>query len=903
MNRIFILLLFVLFSMGNAFSTGFTENTGQISSAEVLFSKSEGSFQLFLRQTGFTYQFVSVPSDNAEWYKETMRQGGLPTFDLDVYTHRVDVDFLDANPAPNIVSEKALDRRVYHSRSSVSPLRTYEQVTYKDLYPGIDLVFYEDNGRLKYDFIVHPGADPSNIALSISHHDGVAINKDGALVIETSLGQIKEQTPISFQNDKPIKTAFELEGDVLKFSLGRYRKQETLRIDPSVIWSTYVGGNVLEIPIYATHDFYGNLYTSGTTFSTDLATTGAHQTTLSASSDAYLIKYSDDGQLIWATYYGGNEATTGTGCAVDSFGNVYLTGETRATSGIATTSAHQTTLGGVGIGQGDAFLVKFDSTGARLWATYFGGADDDAATHCEVDHQNNVYITGRTNSSGTFISGGHQTGRGGDFDAFLAKFNESGAHQWSTYYGGGLLDYGHGIATNTLGDVFLSGTTASTDSISTLGVHQYAPSGGITDAFLVRFNSNGLRIWGTYFGGNSEEIGLQCAADDSGSVYMVGGTSSADDISTTNAHQEIRHGLASNNFDGFLAKFNPQGDQVWGTYYGGAFNDEIIDVFVAQSGQIFVAGYTNSPNNHPTFSVDENIATAGSHLTTFQGGIDGFIAEFSPQGQRQWGSYFGGAETDFAVVCMSNALGEVFVGGQTNSPFGIASPNAQQTLLSAVSQGFLAKIETCNTVSRPNIQSCDPVSSPSGDSIYEFSGTYYDTLINRFGCDSIIVTTLVITEVNTGVRVRDIFLEAAQSPGTNVSYEWLDCENNFAPIGSVDTRRFFPGGDGNFAVAVTVDGCTDTSACVSFRYIGTESFTEEARFKVYPNPSNGMITMETAANGYFTIVDMMGQEIKRENLNQSPMTINLKTLSAGMYVVTFVNNESGERIQTRLLIQ
>lgn len=154
--------------------------------------------------------------------------------------------------------------------------------------------------------------------------------------------------------------------NVVGFALGRYQNDESLTIDPSVLWSTYVGGNTLEFPIYTAQDAWGNLYTSGTTFSTDLATPGAHQTTLSASSDAYLAKYTEDGQLIWATYYGGNAATNGTGCAVDSAGNVFLTGETRSTNNIATSGAYQTAFAGAGSSQGDAFLVKFDSTGSRL---------------------------------------------------------------------------------------------------------------------------------------------------------------------------------------------------------------------------------------------------------------------------------------------------------------------------------------------------------------------------------------------------------------------------------------------------------------------------------------------------------------------------------------------------------
>ncbi len=898
--------LFLLFSFQLKANDAFVKNNGQIRNASALFVKDDGAFQFFLRQGGFSYQFRSLEQYDEETMLRRIRSKGLNDLNLIIKTHRVDVDLVGANPNPVIAASRPTSSNKRHSRAGGDWLEAHQRVVYKDVYDGIDLVFDVVDGQVKYDFIVSPGANPNQIQLAVSHHDALRINDHGDLVVGTTLGEVSEQSPVSFQGDRRIQTRFELKGNTVRFKLGRYDKNKALRIDPSVLWSTYVGGNTLEFPVYTAQDAWGNLYTSGTTFSTDLATPGAHQTSLSAASDAYLAKYSESGQLIWATYYGGNAATNGTGCAVDSAGSVYLTGETRSTNDIATPGAHQTTFAGAGSSQGDAFLVKFDSTGSRLWGTYFGGAEDDAATFCTVDVDGDVYISGQTTSPTGLVSNGHQLSLGGNFDAFLAKFSASGTHQWSTYYGGGALDIGNGISTNPQGDVFLSGTTASTDSISTAGVHQASPIGGITSAFLVKFNSSGSRIWGTYYGGNGEELGWNCAADNNGNVYLVGGTSSNDDISSVNAHQEIKHGVGSTNYDGFIAKLDAQGDLVWGTFYGGIFNDEILDVHVGQDSNVYISGYTNSTNNHPTFSVDENIATSGSHLVDVQGGLDGFVAVFTPQGQREWGSYFGGPNNDVAQACVTfNNSGEVYIGGQTNSPSGIASMNAFKSSLTATNQGFLAKFDACNTVARPVFGGCDAVLSPSGDSLYDASGVYYDTLTNRFGCDSIIITTLELTDINTGIRVSDIFMESREPDGSNVSYDWLDCNNNLASIGGIITRRFFPSGDGVFAVEVTVDGCVDTSACTSFRYLTNEAFDDQNKpLKVYPNPTNRHVQIESMATGHIALVSALGQEVMRASVMEGEQaSFDLGRFASGAYTLVFVNEQTGERVHVRLLIQ
>ena len=214
----------------------------------------------------------------------------------------------------------------------------------------------------------------------------------------------------------------------------------------------------------------------------------------------------------------GNEY--GNSCATDASGNIYLSGCTSSTSGMATTGAHLATFGG---GDWDAFLVKFNSSGVRQWGTYYGGTAGEAAYHCATDASGNVYLTGEAKSTtGVATTGAHQTQYGGLEDAFLVKFNSSGVRQWGTYYGGSGNDYGHSCATDASGNVYLAGDARnSTTGIATTGAHQ-TTRGGVRDAFLVKFNSSGVRQWGTYYGGTGDDNGRSCATDTSGNIYSQG---------------------------------------------------------------------------------------------------------------------------------------------------------------------------------------------------------------------------------------------------------------------------------------------------------------------------------------------------------------------------------------------
>jgi hypothetical protein len=211
-------------------------------------------------------------------------------------------------------------------------------------------------------------------------------------------------------------------------------------------------------------------------------------------------------------------------CVVDASGNVYLAGSTNGSTNAIAAGGHQNTYGG-------AFLVKFNATGIRLWATYYGGSGNDGAHSCAVDGSGNVYLAGSTVMATSIAAGGHQNTFGGnafiDSDAFLVKFNSVGVRQWATYYGGSAFDTGFSCVTDGTGNVYLAGFTESTTAIA-FGGYQNT-YGGYTDAFLVKFNNIGIRQWGTYYGGSAYSLGYSCAVDSSGNVYLAGYTSSSND--------------------------------------------------------------------------------------------------------------------------------------------------------------------------------------------------------------------------------------------------------------------------------------------------------------------------------------------------------------------------------------
>ncbi|HRP59254.1 MAG TPA: hypothetical protein PK833_03065, partial [Vicingus sp.] len=374
----------------------FTENKGQVRDQnwqprqDILFSGNAGGLIYHLKADGLHYQLNKIESwKEADFSGKRVGKQMMPD---QVSSYRVDVNWIGANKNSQIIKAQELAGydNFYNVPEGVEPalfVKSYQSITYKNIYEGIDLHFYEgEHGGIEYDFIVQPGADYKKIQLEINGGE-LAVTSQNELVIKTPFGDIIEGSLRVFQNDKEITSNWVVSDNRIAFEMENYNPLLSMRIDPPVrLWGTYYGGtgpaSTAEGKDKAnscTIDVNNNLLICGFTASnTMIATTGSYQTSSSGSDgsyDAFLVKFNSDGVREWGTYYGGTEHDYFFSVATDDDNNILTAGATNSWGSISTVNSHQETLGG---SPTDGMIVKFDENGFRIWGTYFGGDDEDA---------------------------------------------------------------------------------------------------------------------------------------------------------------------------------------------------------------------------------------------------------------------------------------------------------------------------------------------------------------------------------------------------------------------------------------------------------------------------------------------------------------------------------------------
>lgn len=392
------------------------------------------------------------------------------------------------------------------------------------------------------------------------------------------------------------------------------------------LWITYYGGISVDSERRlggAAVDGEGNIYITGSTTSASgfPVTPGAFQTTFGGGDyDVYLGKLDKNGIRLWATYYGGNSRDVGYGITTDSEGNVIISGETESPTTFPISSgAFQSTFAG---GHSDGFLAKFSGSGQRLWSTFVGGNSWywELAWGVVTDRDDNIIVTGMTMGGTTFpvTPGTYQsTHGGGTFDAFIVKFNKAGGRIWGTYYGGYDTDAGYNAVIDSENNIILSGSTRSPNFSTSPGAYQSAyGGGGYYDAFIVKFNENGQRLWGTLYGGSQSDESPCIAIDKHDNIFAVGITSSTNFPVTTDAHQSTYQG---GSYDAMIIEMSSQGQRLWASYLGGSDLDYAAAASIDAKGNLLVAGYTASTN----FPV-----TSGAFQDQLAGGQDAFITKF-----------------------------------------------------------------------------------------------------------------------------------------------------------------------------------------------------------------------------------------------------------------------------------
>ena len=394
----------------------------------------------------------------------------------------------------------------------------------------------------------------------------------------------------------------------------------------SLLWATYFGGSGFEngnaygsvIPDNGgglALDANGNAFITGFTTSTSgIASTGAYQSASGGSYDIFVAKFGNTGARQWSTFLGGSGIDMGYGIATDPSGNAFVTGRTQSASGIATTGAYQTSLTA---GSFDVFVSKFNTSGALVWSTYYGGSGEDIGKDISTDPSGNIVFAGYTASTtGISTSGAYQASiGGGSYDAFVAKLNSSGSGLvWATYFGGALADYAQGSATDAAGNVYITGYTLSTSGVATTGAYQ-TTLGGTTDGYIAKFNSAGVIQWATYFGGALYDLGRCMTTDAGGNVLVTGYTASTSGVATTGAYKTTYGG---GTYDAFICKFSSTGAIRWSTYFGGSLIEYGLGITTDLSGNIFICGESTSTSG---------VTTTGAYQTANAGDFDTYIGK------------------------------------------------------------------------------------------------------------------------------------------------------------------------------------------------------------------------------------------------------------------------------------
>lgn len=662
---------------------GYLENKGQIIDQDkhlrkdILFKASERGGDFYIRNNGVSYVLYKFESDQNKSgrFVENREESISGT----IKGHRVDIEFVGAQLPQQVEKQKenAYFENYYspHCSDGIVEVKSFGKVALKEIYPGIEAVHYFNGKYLEYDLILKPGVNPDVIRMKIKGAQRWKINKEGDLVIKTPLGDIVEKAPIVFQGEQQIEAHYKIESGLVTFELGEYNRNKELRIDPIREWATYYGGSAADLGGDLAADTADNVFMHTGTVSINFpVSTGAFQTTYNTSTDACVVKFSDTGNRLWATYYGGSDTEWANGkVATDLNGNVAISGTTNSSNFPVSAGAYQATLSGLQ----SAYVVKFSPTGQRIWGSYCGSPGTEWGEAITMDGNGNVFISGRTDNTLFPVSNGaFQPNLAGNFDAYLVKFSGAGNYLWGTFYGGGGDDEGRGITTDATGSVYLCGKTKSSNLPVTPGTFQPATGGG-QDGFLIKFSSVGVRIWATYFGGSSLDWGESVDADINGNIYMTGSTTSGNLATTPNAFQSNFAGGQ----DAYLSKFSSTGNLVWSTFYGGSSNEWGNGV-VATGGKVFIHGITYSIN----FPI-----TPSAFQSTNAGGVsDTYLTEFTEDGSRLWASYYGGTGYDLGLG-IAGGTRSVYIHGITHSVNFPVSQGAYQTTNAGDRDTYIAK--------------------------------------------------------------------------------------------------------------------------------------------------------------------------------------------------------------------
>ncbi|MDP2175965.1 MAG: SBBP repeat-containing protein [Bacteroidota bacterium] len=653
-------------------------------------------------------------------------------------------------------------------------------------------------------------------------------------------------------------------------------------------WAKQQGGQRYDRGHSVAIDNYGNVYTTGVfSFYADF-NPGKDTNYLfsNGEADIFISKLDAMGNFVWVKQIGGTGWEEGNSIVVDILGSVYITG---SFSGTVDFDPSEDTTFLTSHGMTDIFVLKLDASGNYLWAKRFGGLENDIGTSITLDATGNIYTTGIFRGSVDFDPGLSvvEYNSIGDYDIFISKLDSKGNFIWAKQLGGLNGDASYSIAIDAQGYVYTTGSFKGTVDFD-LGIDSsyLSSTGHRGDMYISKLDSNGNFVWAKQIMGTDLVIGRSITTDDSGNVYTTGYFESRIDFDLANGNINFTSDGYS---DIFISKLDSNGIFVWAKQIGGSGVDECHSIAINKSGDIYTTGSFSE-------SVDFDPGSDSFNLKAKY--EDVFISKLDNAGNFIWakqllGTNFGNG-TSLVLDVSNNIYTTGYFFGTVDFDPGKGTTNFIQAVPNSFSDIFVLKLSSCTTaVVTDTRTACNSYTWIDGK-IYTSSNNNAQFIISEGaanGCDSIVTLNLTINNIS------DI---TTSTSGSNITannniatYQWLDCNNNFAKISGASNQIFSPTLNGSYAVELTENSCVDTSSCVVFSNLNIVENDLGFELVFYPNPTNGKLIIELGKelnNVQLTVRNLLGQEIYYKNYaSANQIELNLESPS-GIYLIEILSN-------------
>lgn len=679
-------------------SVYFEANRGQ-HDARVRYTARTADHALFLTATEAVY-VLSEPRSPTQMtplqadVRQLEKERAIPRRAVALWMRMV-----GANADSKLAESKELPGKLNYLNNNEwkTDVPTYQGIRMNGVYEGIDVVWQgRSQSEVQYDFIVSPNANSQQIEWEIDGAEEIRLSADGDLIIKTEVGELRQRKPFTYQETDGVRTeiasSYELRSDKrVGFSVGSYDTSKTLTIDPSVnlgslSYSTLLGSPANENVYAVAVDSSGSVYITGETGSATFPTVaGGFDITHNGNFDAFVSKLNPAGTaLVYSTFIGGNDADVGIDITVDSAGSAYVTGSTSSAAFPTTPGAFDTEHNGT-LGN-DVFITKLNADGSGLvYSTFLGGVNHDLGIGIAVDPAGNAFVTGRTGSLNFPQVLGIYGFFGPFFNGFVTKINAAGSGLiYSTFFGGTGNEFTNGqdgeiggIAIDSAGNAYVTGSTSSSDFPTTAGAFDNTFGGG-EEIFVLKLGFNGTALsvpYATFIGGSGHDYASGIVVDSSGNAYITGTTHTpfappAPFPTTAGAFDTTLNGTR----DGFVSKLNPAGSTlVYSTLIGGSGNDASLGIALDSTNNALITGHTLS-SDFPS--------TAGAYDPTYNGGEDVFVTKVDKSGSALVASTFiGGGGGEIAKsIAVDSSDGVIITGIASSSTVYPTTPGVLQPL-------------------------------------------------------------------------------------------------------------------------------------------------------------------------------------------------------------------------------